>query len=100
MNGEVEFGDIQQIATKRAPRPDESAQFAVVAYGQPRDVDLPIFVDLDVLTEMERHALSNTSVELGGVLLGGRYEDPQGRPFVAITGSLPAQHYESTRGSF
>ena len=49
---------------------------------------------------MEDHALSNTAVELGGVLLGGCYEDEQGRPFVVITDSLRAQHYESTKGSF
>ena len=44
--------------------------------------------------------VSNTEVELGGVLLGGQYHDPQGRPFVLVTDSLRAQHYESTKGSF
>jgi proteasome lid subunit RPN8/RPN11 len=33
-------------------------------------------------------------------LLGGCYEDEQGRPFVVVTDSLRAQHYESTKGSF
>src|SRR2546423_7842937 len=49
---------------------------------------------------MDQHALSDTSVELGGVLLGSRYKDADGRPFVVITESLRAQHYESTKGSF
>ena len=69
-------------------------------YGEPREDELPIFVDLDVLADMEQHALSDTSVELGGVLLGGRYVDADGRPFVVITESLRATHYESTKGSF
>ena len=49
---------------------------------------------------MEAHALSDTSVELGGVLLGGQYEDQTGRPFVLVSDSLRAAHYESTKGSF
>src|SRR5262245_13380030 len=49
---------------------------------------------------MEEHALSDTAVELGGVLLGGHYEDEAGRPFVVVTDSLRARHYESTKGSF
>ena len=49
---------------------------------------------------MEAHALSDTRVELGGVVLGGQYEDEQGRPFVVIADTLRAQHYESTPGSF
>jgi proteasome lid subunit RPN8/RPN11 len=49
---------------------------------------------------MEEHALTDTNVELGGVMLGGQYEDENGRPFVVITDSLRAKHYESTKGSF
>jgi proteasome lid subunit RPN8/RPN11 len=49
---------------------------------------------------MEAHALSDTGVELGGVLLGGQYEDEQNRPFVVIADALRARHYESTLGSF
>src|SRR5262245_25919176 len=49
---------------------------------------------------MEDHAQSDTTVELGGVLLGGVHEDEDGKPFVVVTDSLRAQHYESTKGSF
>ena len=52
------------------------------------------------MREMESHALSDTRVELGGVMLGGHHEDERGRPFVLVTDSLPAKHYESTKGSF
>jgi proteasome lid subunit RPN8/RPN11 len=100
VNDEIQFGEIEQAAPERALRPDENRHYAVVAYGEPAESDLPIFVDLDVLAEMEDHALSNTSVELGGVLLGGCYDDERGRPFVVITDSLRAEHYESTKGSF
>ena len=75
-------------------------RYSVVAYGSPGGQDLPIFVDLDVLADMEAHAESDTSVELGGVLLGGQYEDDQGAPFVVITFALRAQHYKATKGSF
>jgi proteasome lid subunit RPN8/RPN11 len=97
---DIEFGKVEQAAPTRALRPDEDRRFAVLPYDEPRDNELPIFVDLDVLADMEQHALSDTSVELGGVLLGGRYVDADGRPFVVISESLRARHYESTRGSF
>jgi proteasome lid subunit RPN8/RPN11 len=100
VNDEIEFGNVEQAAPKRAMRPDEDRHFAVFPYGEPREDDLPIFVDLDVLAELEQHALSDTSVELGGVLLGGRCVDSDGRPFVVITECLRAAHYESTKGSF
>lgn len=100
MNDEIQFGEVEQAAPNRALRPDENRHYAVAAYGGPTEGELAIFVDLDVLADVEEHALSDTSVELGGVLLGGCYEDEHGRPFVVVTDSLRAQHYESTKGSF
>jgi proteasome lid subunit RPN8/RPN11 len=61
---------------------------------------LPVFVDLDAMQDMEDHALSDTGVELGGVMLGGQHRDEAGQPFVLVTDSLRARHYESTKGSF
>lgn len=96
----ISFGDVEEAAPEGALRPDKNRHFAVAAYGSPEEQDLPIFVDLDVLLDMEDHAQSDTTVELGGVLLGGHYEDEEGQPFVVVTDSLRAQHYESTKGSF
>jgi len=100
VNDDIEFGEVEQAAPSRALRPDENRHYAVVAYGDPQEADLAVFVDLDVLADMEDHAQSDTSVELGGVLLGGCHEDEHGHPFVLITDSLRAAHYESTKGSF
>ncbi|HEX5106342.1 MAG TPA: Mov34/MPN/PAD-1 family protein [Pirellulaceae bacterium] len=100
MDDGIQFGEVEEAAPNRALRPDQNRHFAVAAYGSPVDGELPVFVDLDVLADMEDHAQSDTSVELGGVLLGGQYEDDEGRPFVVVSDSLRAQHYESTKGSF
>jgi len=100
VNDEIEFGEVEHAAPQRALRPDDDRHYAVVRYGERREGELPIFVDLDVLADMEQHALSDTAVELGGVLLGNRHIDPNGQPFVTITECLRAQHYESTQGSF
>lgn len=100
MDEEIHFGEVEEASPRQALRPDQNKHFAVCAYESPAERDLPIFVDLDVLADMEEHALSDTSVELGGVLLGGVHEDENGSPFVVITDSLRAQHYESTKGSF
>lgn len=100
MNDDIHFGEVEQAAPRRALRPDENRHYAVVPHGEPREGELPIFVDLDVLADMEAHSQSDTSVELGGVLLGACYLDQRGQPFVVISDSLRATHYESSRGSF
>lgn len=97
---DIQFGEMEEQQPEECLRPDQNKHFAVVAYGNPGKGDLPVYVDLDVLLDMETHALSDTSVELGGVLLGGQHQDDEGRPFVVITDSLRARHYESTKGSF
>lgn len=97
---DIQFGDVQEAKPETHLRPDRNAHFAVVAYEQPNKNEIPVFLDFDVMLDMERHAASDKTVELGGVLLGGQFHDEEGQPFVLITDSLRAKHYESTKGSF
>jgi proteasome lid subunit RPN8/RPN11 len=100
MNDEIQFGEIEEASPQKILRPDRNKHFAVAPYGTPADAELPIFLDLDVAHDMEMHAQSDKTVELGGVLLGAQCTDDDGKPFVLITDSLRAAHYESTKGSF
>ena len=100
MSDDIQFGDVEEVQPEKNLRPDRNRHFAVVSYGKPAERDLPIFVDLDVLLDMEQHAASDKTVELGGVMLGGHFHDEDGNPFVVVTDSLRAEHYESTKGSF
>lgn len=100
MSDDIQFGELEESVPERQLRPDQNKQFCVVAVGNPSPADLPIYVDMDVALDMERHALSDTTVELGGVMLGRQFEDDEGQPFVVVTDSLRAEHYESTKGSF
>ncbi|MBC7854468.1 MAG: Mov34/MPN/PAD-1 family protein [Pirellulaceae bacterium] len=100
MNDEIQFGEIEEASPQKILRPDRNKHFAVAPCGTPADGELPIFLDLDVAHDMEMHAQSDKTVELGGVLLGAQCTDDDGKPFVLITDSLRAAHYESTKGSF
>lgn len=100
MDEDFQFGELEQAQPLRQLRPDQNAQYAVEDVGTPATSDLAVYVDLDTLLEIETHAGSDTRVELGGVLLGGQFEDPAGRPFVVISESIRAEHYEATQGSF
>jgi proteasome lid subunit RPN8/RPN11 len=100
MDLDIQFGELEEAQPEAQLRPDRNKHFAVVAYDAPAAGDLPIFVDLDVMRDIEAHAATDTSVELGGVLLGGQFQDADGRPFVVVTDSLRAQHFEATKGSF
>jgi proteasome lid subunit RPN8/RPN11 len=97
---DIEFGKLQQSKPKIGLRPDQDGQLRVAVIGQPASNELPIYVDLDVMREMEAHALSDTRVELGGVMLGYQSLDREGRPFVVIADCLRAEHYQATKGSF
>ncbi|MBW3597931.1 MAG: metal-dependent protease of the PAD1/JAB1 superfamily, partial [Planctomycetes bacterium] len=100
MDPEISFGDVQHAERQTHRRPDQNKHYHVAPVFAPEEGELRVYVDIDAMRDMESHALSNTNVELGGVLLGGQYEDEDGRPFVVVTDSLRAQHYESTKGSF
>ncbi len=100
MSSEIQFGEVEQNEPQKAVRPDRNAHFCIAAVGDIDPNDLPIYVDLDVQRDMEAHAHTNTRVELGGVMLGKQCIDSDGKPFVVVTDSLRARHYEATRGSF
>ncbi len=100
MSSDIQFGDLKQTEPQPALRPDQDAHFATCPVGKVGANELLIYADLDVMRDMEAHAVSNTKVELGGVMLGQQRIDDQGRPFVVITDCLRAEHYEATKGSF
>jgi proteasome lid subunit RPN8/RPN11 len=97
---DISFGDLEEAQPREELRPDENRHFCVASVHNVQAKDLPIYVDIDVMRDMEVHALSDTRVELGGVMLGGQYVDREGNPFVVVTDSLRAEHYEATKGSF
>ena len=101
MSDDIVFGDLTVREPKRMRRPDRDPDCAVIAYMHPGPEDLPIFLDLRPADAIERHALRDTSVELGGILLGHEcIDDETGKPFVHVTESLEAKHYENTQASF
>ena len=95
------FGDVRYREPQKLRRPDRDRRWACLAYEVPAHGDLPIFLDRLTADAIERHALSDTSVELGGILLGKECVDDQtGEPFVWVTNCLEAKHYENTQASF
>ncbi len=98
---EIVFGEVDFREPSRTTRPDRDPRFACVACQTPDPDDLPIYFDAVAADAVERHALSDATVELGGVLLGKECVDPaSGRPFVWITRTLEARHYANTQASF
>jgi proteasome lid subunit RPN8/RPN11 len=98
---DMAFDEVRLREPERRTRPDRDRRLAVVPVGTLGDDDLPVFVALAAADAMERHALSDVSVELGGVLLGKECVDPDtGRPFVWVAEALPAAGYQNTQASF
>lgn len=98
---DIVFGDVTVREPRRSRRPDRDPSRACITVGTPQLGELPIFLDLRPADLIERHALRDTSVELGGILLGHEcVDDETGEPFVWITEALEAKHYENTQASF
>ncbi len=98
---DIQFDDVTYREPHKARRPDFERKLACSAYMVPGAIDLPIFLDLEPADAIERHALRDVSVELGGILLGKECIDEEtGRPFVWVTESIEAKHYENTQASF
>ncbi|MBL8889325.1 MAG: Mov34/MPN/PAD-1 family protein [Planctomycetaceae bacterium] len=100
MSDEMSFGELQVVQPQLALRPDQDPHLAVVSVGTPEHRQLRIYVDFATLQAIEEHVHQDTSIELGGVLLGGQYVDDQGQPFVVVREALDGQHFEATKGSF
>jgi proteasome lid subunit RPN8/RPN11 len=98
---DIVFDDVKYREPERRCRPDRDRRWACLAYETPDPIDLPIYLDRETADTIERHALRDTSVELGGILLGKECLDERtGLPFVLVTRSLEAKHYENTQASF
>ncbi len=98
---DIVFGEVSYREPERLRRPDRDRRRACMAYEVPSPGDLPVFLDLRPADHIERHALRDTTVELGGILLGKEcVDDETGEPFVLVTEALEAKHYENTQASF
>ncbi|RUL89042.1 Mov34/MPN/PAD-1 family protein [Tautonia sociabilis] len=98
---DIQFEEVSYREPKRLKRPDRDRSFASLAYGTPGPEDLAIFIERETVDAIERHALSDVSVELGGILLGRECVDEEtGKPFVWVSQALEAKHYENTQASF
>jgi len=98
---DIVFEEVRYREPERICRPDRDRRYACLAYELPGPEDLLIFLERGPADAIERHALRDTSVELGGILLGKECLDEQtGQPFVMVTQSLEAKHYENTQASF
>lgn len=95
------FDSVTYREPRKLRRPDRDAVLSCILCGLRLADELPIFLDHAPADAIERHALSNTSVELGGILLGWEcVDETSGEPFVWITQALEARHYENTQASF
>lgn len=98
---DIVFGEMTYREPMRLRRPDRDPRKTCIAYETPGPDDLPIFLERQPADFIERHALRDTSVELGGILLGKECTDDEtGEPFVLITEAIEARHYENTQASF
>jgi proteasome lid subunit RPN8/RPN11 len=98
---EIVFGEVSYREPRRLRRPDRDPSRACLVCGVVGPDDLPIFLELRPADAIERHALRDTEVELGGILLGYEaVDDATGEPFVWITEAIEAKHYENSQASF
>lgn len=89
----IELGEVSYRTAERKRRPDADRSLVVLPYGNPPGDGIAVFIHERALAGIEAHAASDTSVELGGALLGGFYRDGD-RQFVEITDFIVAEKVE------
>ncbi|MBB76971.1 MAG: hypothetical protein CMJ75_20895 [Planctomycetaceae bacterium] len=101
MAGEqIQLGVVRRLPPTPQTPPDRRTECSVVRCGDTGGPGLPVFLSWDGLRRLCEHVCSDAEVELGGVLVGDQCQDEQGNPFVIMTGSLAAQDYTNSAGSF
>jgi proteasome lid subunit RPN8/RPN11 len=103
--GEVTTGPRESPTGTAARLPAEDGHIRVLPVERPgasaaTSAPTDVYVHLDVMLAMQEHAAEDTSVELGGVLVGQRGRHADGNWYVVIRDALRARHYRATRGSF
>ncbi len=89
---EIRVIAVNEIPSEPRDRPTEN----LTAIGQPEHDGLRIYVYSPALNGINRHLVSDTRREQGGVLLGNLCHDNNGEPFVDITDFIIARHTESS----
>lgn len=63
------------------------------------DDNFMVCIHQSVYTEIEKFAVTNTSKELGGFLLGSASKSEENKQFIMVEGFLPAQYTDALKGS-
>lgn len=96
---DVTVEDASDVITPEAAKPpsDEDG-FDISIVGSPHPEEMQIYLAETTLNNIKRHAASDTSRELGGVLIGKlcQYSD---RRYINITGSIRARHTTASSDS-
>ncbi len=99
MSDELQFEDVQTIVPEDRLLPTLDPKRRVQAMGTIQQDDLHIFLREEILREIIIYSKSNTSRELGGVLIGDFYKW-KSTYWIEIVGYVKAVRYENTSASF
>jgi proteasome lid subunit RPN8/RPN11 len=101
VSSEIEFIDVLPRSAaptaKRIPLADKS--LAIEAKGVENPRHRPIFISRALLSRIVEHSVSDLAHEVGGVLVGGHYDD-NGTDFIEIEAFLNADYAEGRAASF
>ena len=90
----IQLGQVRYRQADRREDPHSRSDLVVMTYGGQDEGAMPVYIRRDVYEQIERHAGSDTSRELGGVLLGGLFEGPHGS-FLEISDCIAARETEN-----
>ncbi len=85
---DIQLDDAQPRAVSSAPLLEHEPSVSVGYLGRPNMGVMPVYFCASALRQIEGHAASYPEREVGGVLLGQRFEH-NGSPFLVIQQSIP-----------
>ncbi len=92
----IEEKSITSIKTKKPPC--EETGYHVHEHGEIPAENLTIYISIETITRIKKHALEDTNRELGGMLVG-ELNEYDGEKYINIITSIPARHTNQSGSS-
>lgn len=95
---EIFLEEKSSIEIKNKLPPSEETGYYVHKHGEIPNDDFSIYISMETISQIKKHALEDTNRELGGMLVG-EVNEKNGKKYINITASIAAEHTSQSGAS-
>ncbi len=95
---EIFLEEKSSIEIKNKLPPSEETGYDIHPHGEISNDNFSIYISMETISQIKKHALEDTNRELGGMLVG-EVNEYDGKRYINITTSIPAQYTNQSGAS-